>query len=144
MAALLAVLVLAGCTPQLPLRESYETAIPTALLASDLGITGATASTSKSGFAVYLSVQTDLDRDSMTADELAELLALVYEANNLSNPTGLRLSAWHESSAGDEQLDLAAIGGQLGFDVSATAPNPLVFESDWDDVVAFVREQDND
>ena len=133
----LAVVLLAGCSPQLPSTESFTTAIPAALLDGDLGVIDATATNGVSGLAVDLDVTVTFDRGTVTAEELARMLSIIVESNNLSNPDDLKIIA-SDGSTEDEhdRVDLGAVGVELGFERNDEFPE--WFTGNWDDVVAFV------
>jgi hypothetical protein len=69
----------------------------------------------------------------------------VVEANNLRSPTSLRVSARNETETGlDAQLPLSAVGEQLGFAINPHDQDPMDFDADWDEVVAYVEEHRHD
>lgn len=57
--------------------------IPAALLASNIGVTEASAAKTLSGFTHYLSVGVHLDHDELTDRELAEILQIIVDKNDL-------------------------------------------------------------
>lgn len=57
--------------------------IPAALLASDIGVTEAGAEKTVSGFTYFLSVTIYLDDDDLTDSELASILQIIVEENDL-------------------------------------------------------------
>ncbi|MBP5800827.1 hypothetical protein J2D78_01895 [Microbacterium maritypicum] len=57
--------------------------IPAALLASDIGITKAGADKTVSGFTYYLAVNVYLDDDELRDSELASILQIIVDENDL-------------------------------------------------------------
>jgi hypothetical protein len=134
--ALLAV-SLSACSIRMPGRESLETAIPAALVASDLGITAAEADKRTDGFAVNVSVYAEMDSDSVTADELRDMLRLVVENTDLSDVNTLDIMATVGPYSSDVvHVDLGAPAAELGFDDEGDSD----FEAPWEDVVALLDE----
>lgn len=86
-AALLGVTLLAsltGCSFIAgDLADDEVEEIPTALLASDIGITDAYAEKAVTGFTYYLAVGVDLDHDELTDSELASILQIIVDENDL-------------------------------------------------------------
>lgn len=137
-AAVLAATLLVGCSPQAPFTESFKKAIPAALLASDLGITEASADNDVDGLAVNLDVVAVFDRGSVSQDDLTELLGLVVKHNNLTHPHDLRIFGFDGTTPEPrEYLALASVGDELGF--APETDSPGYFKADWADVVAFVK-----
>lgn len=136
-------LLLVGCgSPQLPFTESFRTAIPDALLESDLGIVEASADNGLSGLAVYLDVVVVFDRASVTSADLSEVIHIAVENNNLSNPYHLRVFGFDGTMEEPrDPLPLASLGEDLGFDAEGEGTGH--FEADWDAVTDFVRSTDD-
>ena len=75
---------LAGCSFIAgDLADDEVEEIPAALLASDIGITEAYAEKTVSGFTYYLSVGVNLDHDELTDSELASILQIIVDENDL-------------------------------------------------------------
>jgi hypothetical protein len=133
----LVTLALSGCSVRVPGQESFETAIPAALVASDLGIAAAEANKRVDGFAVNVSVSAEMDSDAVTADDLRGMLQLVVENTDLSDVNTLSIIATVGPYSSDvAYVDLGALGAELGFDDEGDSS----FTAPWDDVVAFIRE----
>lgn len=139
-AALMAtVLVLSACAIRQEFREDFETAIPTALLDADLGVTDATAEKTLSGFAVGIWVGVTFDHTSVSADELRATMEIVVAHANVSGLDELTIVGF-DGTTDDEfdTIDLAPVGAELGFPITAADPDD--FSADWDDVVAYLNE----
>lgn len=65
------------------LADDQVEEIPAALLASDIGITKAGADKAVSGFTYYLAVNVYLDDDELTDAELASILQIIVDENDL-------------------------------------------------------------
>ena len=65
------------------LADDQVEEIPAALLASDIGVTDAYAEKTVSGFTYYLSVGVSLDHDELTDSELASILQIIVDGNDL-------------------------------------------------------------
>ena len=75
---------LAGCSFIAgDLADDQVEEIPAALLASDIGITKAGADKAVSGFTHYLAVNVYLDDDELTDAELASILQIIVDENDL-------------------------------------------------------------
>jgi hypothetical protein len=75
---------LAGCSFIAgDLADDQVEEIPAALLASDIGITKAGADKAVSGFTYYLAVNVYLDDDELTDSELASILQIIVDENDL-------------------------------------------------------------
>lgn len=61
----------------------FAETIPAALAASDLGVTDSGASEGLDGFTFYVYVGIDIDRDEVTADDLATILRIILENNDV-------------------------------------------------------------
>ena len=136
-----AMLLLSACTIRQESREDFETAIPAALTTSALGITHASAEKTTSGFAVGIWVGVTFDHSEVNPAELREILELVVSNTNLTNLHGLEIVGY-DGTTDDEtdRIDLAPVGAELGFPETAAAPHD--FSADWDDVVTFLRDND--
>ena len=141
-----ATLALSACSIRMPWQESFETAIPNALLATDLGITEAEADTSTSGFAVNLSVGLNFETDDLVADDLHTMLELIVDNNNLSRVYGLKIFAVLGPDNPDvyadvDYIDLGSLGDELGFEKSDSEYGTAEeFSANWDDVVDYLNE----
>jgi hypothetical protein len=133
----LTTMVLCACSVREPERESLESAIPAAFLASDLGISGAEAGTSVDGFAVSVWASAEFDTVSVTADDLREMLRLAVDNIDLSSVDTLQIIATVGPFQNDVSIDLGALGVELGFTDDSDLPS---FTADWDDIVAFLEE----
>lgn len=131
--------LLAACSVRLPGRESLETAIPTALIASDLGVLDAEASIGTSGFAVNVWVGVTFDGKSISSGDLSDVIEIVMENIDLSNVQDLTIVGF-DGTTDDEfdRIDLGALGAEMGFPATTRALTDFI--ADWDDVVEFVRE----
>lgn len=69
------------------LADDQVEEIPAALLASDIGITEAGADKAVSGFTYYLAVGIYLDDDDLTDSELASILQIIVDENDLPTDT---------------------------------------------------------
>ena len=75
---------LAGCSFIAgDLADDQVEEIPAALLASDIGIAKAGADKAVSGFTYYLAVNVYLDDDELTDSELASILQIIVDENDL-------------------------------------------------------------
>jgi hypothetical protein len=122
-AAILALtaLVLSACSVRDPGAESLETAIPAALVASDLGITASEAGSRVDGFSV----------------NVRTMLQLVTDNVDLSDVNTLSITASVGPVGSDtDYIDLGALGAELGFDDECDTR----FSAPWDDVVDFLGE----
>lgn len=133
-----ALMLLAGCSLE-PRKEPLETAIPAALVASDLGILDAEASTGMDGFVKYLSVFVVLDRDTLSEDELVKIITLSVENCDESNIDVVKIGARDGSVEGYEYIDVGSVGVRLGFERAAAVPD--VAKIGWESAVAL--EEDN-
>ena len=128
------VLLLSGCST----RESFETATPAALTASDLGITYAEADTRTSGFAVYMSIYVEFDHSTVSAKDLRQIIKICVENNTVGGLYGLTISAVDGPIDVEyKPIDLAAASEELGFPEHSSAPGD--FYAKWDDVVDFIE-----
>ncbi len=134
-----AVLALGACSPQLPFTESFRTAIPAALLDANLGITAASADNSIDGFSVSLSVVPTVDRSSISADDLAAMIELIVENNNITNLESLQLLVVDGTDPELAFIDISTPAAELGLDDTDSDVENV--EVDWDEVVAFVRDR---
>lgn len=123
-------------------REPLETAIPAALVASDLGIIEAEATTGMDGFSKYLSVYSTFDRDTITTDELIEIVRLTIENCDSNNISLLQIGGLDGTADGYEYIDLGAVGLELGFARGTSIPD--AFTIPWEFAVELVNEHDND
>jgi hypothetical protein len=130
-------LALSACSVRVPTRESLETAIPKAFLASDLGIVAAEAGIETSGFAVSVWAAAQLETDAVTAGDLRTLMELAVENTNLSDVDTLSIVATVGPPESETFIDLGAVGMELGFPDDDELAS---FSADWDDVVAFLDE----
>jgi hypothetical protein len=128
-------LVLSGCSVQAPGKESLETAIPKAFLASDLPITGAQAGSGVDGFAVNVWASAEFETGTVTADDLRTMLKLAVENTGLSKVNTLEILATEGPYKDDRYIDLGSVGAELGFDDDDELSS---FSAPWEDVVAFL------
>jgi len=141
-----ATLALSACSIRMPWQESFETAIPTALLATDMGITAAEADKSTSGFAVNLGVGLNFQADDLTTEDLHTMLELIVDNNNVSNINDLKVFAIlgpdnTDVDADVNYIDLGSLGEELGFEkTDSEFGTPEVFFANWDDVVDYLNE----
>jgi hypothetical protein len=138
-AAILALtaLVLSACSVRDPGAESLETAIPAALVASDLGITASEAGSRVDGFSVNVWASAELEADTLDAAGLRTMLQLVTDNVDLSDVNTLSITASVGPVGSDtDYIDLGALGAELGFDDECDTR----FSAPWDDVVDFLGE----
>lgn len=133
----LALVVLAGCTFG-PQKEPLETAIPAALVASDLGIIEAEASTGTDGFSKYLSVYAVFDRDTVSAGDLVQVVKLSIENSDRDDIGLIRIGGLDGTANGDDFIDLGAVGLELGFPRNTVIPG--AFAIPWEQAIALVDE----
>ncbi|MFJ6533835.1 hypothetical protein [Microbacterium sp. NPDC091662] len=101
---------LAGCSFIAgDLADDQVEEIPAALLASDIGITKAGADKAVSGFTYYLAVNVYLDDDELTDSELASILQIIVDENDLPIDE-LKLGV---VDVNDEDLDLDSMMERL-------------------------------
>jgi hypothetical protein len=131
---MLAAAMLAGCTPG-PQREPLESAIPSALLASDLGITKAEASVDIDGLSSNLSVFAVFDRDTVSSDDLRTIVELAVENTDRDNLSRIHIGGRDGSVDGYEYIDLGPVGRELGFAADPVIPDRVSIA--WDDAVAL-------
>ena len=102
-----AMVALSGCgaiTKELSDGDFAET-IPAALADSDIGVTDSYAEKTISGFTFYLSVGVDLDHDDASADDLAGILRIILENNDVpSDEIDLGVNGSDEESVDLEAL----------------------------------------
>ena len=139
--ALACAVSVSACSIRNPSEPDFETAIPQALLASDLGIVTAEAGNGVDGAATYVSVYIGLKRDNVTSAELHQMLEIIVDNSNLA-PHNLRLIAVDESNPdvpgqARSYIDLAEPARELGFESSSEEG----FKSRWDAVVAYLDGQ---
>jgi hypothetical protein len=134
-AVILAVALLAGCAIS-PQQEKLESAIPAALLASDLGITKAEASVGIDGLASTLVVFAVFDRDTVSPVELREIIALSIENCDRDNLDRIHVSGRDGTADADEYIDLGAVGQELGGTRDSVIPDRFTIA--WDDAVALI------
>ncbi|KQQ64604.1 hypothetical protein [Microbacterium sp. Leaf320] len=120
-----AMVALSGCgavTKELSEGDFAET-IPAALAASDIGITDSYAEKTISGFTFYLSVGVDLDHDDASADDLARILRIILENNDVpSDEIDLGVNGSDE-----ESVDLEAL-------VQSISPDLKISSSTYGDI----------
>ncbi|WP_341958004.1 hypothetical protein [Microbacterium sp. LWH13-1.2] len=120
-----AMVALSGCgavTKELSEGDFAET-IPAALAASDIGITDSYAEKTISGFTFYLSVGVDLDHDDASADDLAGILRIILENNDVpSDKIDLGVNGSDE-----ESVDLEAL-------VQSISPDLKISSSTYGDI----------
>jgi hypothetical protein len=136
-------LALSACSFRHIGTESFETAIPKALEASDLGIVSAEASRQMSGIAITVSVWAEFESDTVTADDLKSMLEIAVDNANQSGLHHLDITALVGPYAPDGDnvfIDLGSVGEQLGFEKNQYN-NLTDFSADWDNVVAYLDEQ---
>jgi hypothetical protein len=134
---LVALIALGGCSIREPHRESLETAIPAALLASDLGITEATADNGVDGLAVTVTANITVNRSTITADELREILKIIVDNTNLTHVAKIEVGAYDGTAPPHTTIDLGAVGEELGFTRGRILKE--YFHGDWDDVVELLH-----
>ncbi len=145
-----ALLAVASCAaPASSARaDRVEQELPQALLSSDLGVAGAEATQYLDGFTHNIGATIDLERGSVTAAELRDILA-VFVDTLTTDPEAygfVRVGVRDAGSAAStdvygskEYVDLAPAAQELGLEpTSASGKNALAFE--WSDVVALVQE----
>ncbi|WP_312167853.1 hypothetical protein [Microbacterium sp.] len=116
-----AMVAVTGCGPLLKETSDGDFAetIPAALAASDIGITHSYAEKTISGFTFYLSVGVDLDHDEASADDLAGILRIILENNDLpSDKIDLGVNGSDEESIDLEAL-VQSISPELEFSSSS-------------------------
>ncbi|WP_311244326.1 hypothetical protein [Microbacterium sp. WCS2018Hpa-23] len=120
-----AMVALSGCgaiTKELSEGDFGET-IPAALEASDIGITDSYAEKTISGFTFYLSVGVDLDHGDASADDLAGILRIILENNDVpSDEIDLGVNGSDE-----ESVDLEAL-------VQSISPDLKISSSTYGDI----------
>ncbi|MGV8884540.1 MAG: hypothetical protein ACOH1T_02980 [Microbacteriaceae bacterium] len=127
---------LSGCSIRNPTQTPLEEAVPAALLSLDIGITEAEATTTTSGFAVGVTAWVTVDRATMTADDLRNILDVLVDNTAISNLRTVSVGAIDGTSADSSSIDLSSVGEELGFAPSSDGPGK--FTADWDDVVSFL------
>jgi hypothetical protein len=135
--ALVTLMALGGCSLREPNREGLETAIPTALLATDLGITRATAENGVDGLAVTVTVNVWIDGSAISADDLREILRVIVDNTNLTHVAEIEVGAYDDTAPAHTTIDLGAVGEELGFPRSRILKE--YFHGDWDDVVELLQ-----
>jgi hypothetical protein len=130
-------LLLSGCSVRIPFREDLETAIPAALLESDLGITNAEANNGVDGLAITISVTITVAKSSITPEELRQVLQVIVDNTNLTRVTYVKVGALDGTAPPHTHIDLGAVGEELGFAPSTILPP--YFNADWDDVLAVIN-----
>jgi hypothetical protein len=129
-------LLLSACSVRVPFREDLETAIPAALLSSDLGIAEVYADNGVDGFAITISVVYTVDHSTVTPEELRKTLALIVNNVNLSKVTYVRVGAHDGSTPENTLIDIGKVGERLGFDPSTGLKGYLT--ADWDEIIAVL------
>jgi hypothetical protein len=135
--AVLAIGLLAGCSLG-PQKEALETAIPAALLASDLGITKAEASVGIDGFSKNLEVFAVFDRDTVSVDDLVQILKLSIDNADRDSFSRIIVGARDGTVDGHEYIDLGAIGQELGYPADNLVPER--FSIGWDEAIDLVEQ----
>lgn len=131
--AVSAVVALSGCSPA---REPAEVAIPAALTSSTLGIDAAEASTSVDGFALELAVFATFDRDTISADDLSELLQIVYDNYGAKEPNRLEVGAIDGTVDDFTLIDLRQAADALGITPSKADEYSITIR--WEELLAFL------
>jgi hypothetical protein len=138
----LASLLLSACSLRYIGTESLETAIPTALEASDLGITEAEVSKQMSGVSITVSVWATFEDDTLTADDLRTVLQLIVDNANQSGLYRLEITALvgeYKPDGSTTYIDLWSLREELGIERSFShAERSDEFAADWDDVVDYL------
>lgn len=129
-------LMLSSCVT-VPATGPLTTAIPSALLAGDLGITEAQASTSTSGFALSVDVDVTFDHQTVTAADLRAILAIIVDNTNITNVHGIEVFGLDGTTKEFDYVGLDAVGEQLGFPAHSYSVG--YFSADWDDVVRYLH-----
>jgi len=139
---LISVLVLSGCASRSLFTESMETAIPNALVESELGIVSAEAGLSQSGFAQTISVGAVFEDDSFSADEMNTLLQIVVLNTNMTGAETLSISGAVGEYPNDDPLDLGGYGAELGFPRKDSGyASTTTFSAPWGDVLDYLNEK---
>jgi hypothetical protein len=133
----IATLALTACSAGTPRREPLETAVPEALLASDLGIVTAEAGTETSGFAVSVFAAARFESDAVTADDLRTMMELVVANTDRSGIDSLTIVGTVGPPESETFLELGSLGVEMGFPEEDELAS---FSADWDDVVAYLEE----
>jgi hypothetical protein len=135
---------LSGCSIRLPGTESLETAIPAALEASDLGITYAEASKEMSGASITVSVWSEFEADTLTADDLHTMLELAVDNANQTGLYKLEITALvghYDPEVETDYIDLGTLAEELGFEPNTSSTvEPHEFSAPWDDVEEYLDE----
>lgn len=112
-------LALSGCgavTKELSDGDFAET-IPAALTASDIGITDSFAAKGLDGFTFNLIVGVDLDHDDLSPDDLAGILRIVLENNDVPSDQ-IKLSV---NDVDGEPIDVQDVVEQISPDLETRA-----------------------
>jgi hypothetical protein len=137
-------LLLSACSLRYIGTESLETAIPTALETSDLGITKAEVSKQMSGISITVSVWATFEHNTVTAEELREMLQLIVDNANQSGLYRLEITALvgeYKSDGSTAFIDLWTLRDELGIEGSfSSVERSDEFSANWDDVVAYLDE----
>lgn len=112
-------LALSGCGPLLKETSDGDFAetIPAALMESDIGVTDAFAAKTISGFTFSMSVGVDLDHEDASADDLAGILRIVLENNDVPSDE-IDLSV---NGSDGESIDLEALVRSISPDLETRA-----------------------
>lgn len=137
-------LLLSACSLRYIGTESLETAIPTALEASDLGITESEVSKQMSGISITVSVWATFEDDTITAGDLRTMLQLIVDNANQSGLYRLEITALvgdYKPDGSTTYVDLWSLREELGIEGSFShAERSDEFTADWDDVVDYLDE----
>lgn len=131
-------LLLAGCSLEPP-QEPLETAIPAALMASDLGVLDAEASVGIDGFARELSVYVTFDRSTVSTDDVVRIVELSIEHSDRDDFARLNIGGIDGTADGFALIDLGAVGADLGFSRDPVLPSTFVLR--WEQALALVGDE---
>jgi hypothetical protein len=139
--ALTCAVTVSACSIRNPSEPDLESAIPQALLASDLGIVTAEAGNGVDGASTYVSVFIGVKRDKVTSAELHQILEIIVDNSNLG-PYNLRVNAIDETNPdlpgqARSYINLAEPARELGLESN----DDEAFIARWDDVVAYLDGQ---
>ncbi len=139
--ALTCAVTVSACSIRNPSEPDLESAIPQALLASDLGIVTAEAGNGVDGASTYVSVFIGVKRDKVTSAELHQILEIIVDNSNLG-PYNLRVNAIDETNPdlpgqARSYINLAEPARELGLESNDNE----AFIARWDEVVAYLDGQ---
>ncbi|WP_158231515.1 hypothetical protein [Microbacterium sediminis] len=137
----------AACGPVAGYAPTHaETEVPAALEASDLEIVNAEASVELDGFSRYLAVVAQVERDTIEAGDLSELLTTIVDVTG-KDADLVSLTLGVEDMTSDmpvadpgRYVDLQTPATELGFDKDDIARGNKSIRIPWDDLVSFTEE----